>query len=94
MAEQVMISQRLAASESKPKVKSPYLIAVSAKDPSTNTPAAAIVHPPKNPDLGPMARVTQENVVPQSGSRRFRYMNANDVKAIGMKEMISTNGVA
>ncbi len=30
-----------------------------------------IPHPASQPDLGPMARVTHVNVVPQSGSARF-----------------------
>ena len=29
-------------------------------------------HPPIQPDFGPIALVTQENVVPQSGSARLR----------------------
>ena len=33
--------------------------------------ATMIAQPPSQPSDGPIARVTQENVVPQSGSARF-----------------------
>ena len=32
-----------------------------------------IAQPPSQPVSGPNARVTHENVVPQSGSARFRH---------------------
>ena len=35
------------------------------------TSATTIAQPPIQPSEGPIARVTQENVVPQSGSARF-----------------------
>ena len=38
----------------------------------TSTPVMVIAHPPIQPNHGPRARVTQLNVVPQSGSTRLR----------------------
>jgi len=37
----------------------------------TITSATTIAQPPSQPSDGPIARVTHENVVPQSGSARF-----------------------
>ncbi len=60
------------ASESSPNVSSPNRTAVSAREPTTSTPVIEIAQPPIQPNHGPMARVTQENVVPQSWSALFR----------------------
>ena len=38
----------------------------------TSTPVIVIAQPPIQPNHGPIARVTQENVVPQSWSTLFR----------------------
>ena len=43
-----------------------------ASEPITSTPVMPIAQPPNQPNHGPIARVTQENVVPQSESTRFR----------------------
>ena len=59
-------------SESSPNVSSPNRTAVSASDPTTSTPVIEIAQPPIQPNHGPMARVTQENVVPQSWSALLR----------------------
>lgn len=57
---------------SSPTARSPKLTAMSASEPTTSTPVIAIAQPPSHPAHGPMARVTQENVVPQSWSALFR----------------------
>ncbi len=38
----------------------------------TTMSATTTPQPPSHPAFGPMARVTHENVAPQSGSTRFR----------------------
>ena len=43
-----------------------------ASEPTTSTPVIPIAQPPIQPNHGPMARVTQENVVPQSWSALLR----------------------
>ena len=43
----------------------------SASEPMTRIPVVQIAQPPIQPAYGPSARVTQENVVPQSVSTRF-----------------------
>ena len=45
---------------------------MSASEPVTSTPVIAMAQPPIHPSHGPIARVTQENVVPQSWSTRLR----------------------
>ena len=52
----------------------------------------AIAQPPIHPAQGPIARVTQENVVPQSGSTRFSAANAPAMSSIGRKDTSSTPG--
>ena len=48
-----------------------YNADTSASEPITNTPVVKTAQPPIQPSLGPIALVTQENVVPQSWSARF-----------------------
>lgn len=43
-----------------------------ASDPTTSTPVMPMAQPPNQPSHGPIARVTQEKVVPQSESTRLR----------------------
>ena len=43
----------------------------SASEPMTRIPVVQIAQPPRKPAYGPIARVTQEKVVPQSVSTRF-----------------------
>ncbi len=62
----------LAAQLSRPAASRPKLTATSASEPMTRTPVIVIAQPPSQPAQGPMARVTQENVVPQSWSTLLR----------------------
>ena len=64
----------------------------SASDPSTRTPVIVIAQPPIHPAHGPIARVTQENVVPQSGSARLSAANAPAMSSIGTNEASRTPG--
>jgi hypothetical protein len=57
---------------SRPKASSAKVTATSASDPTTSTPVIVMAQPPSHPAHGPMARVTQENVVPQSWSTLLR----------------------
>ena len=82
----------LSAASSRPKVSSVKLTPTSASDPITSTPVIVIAQPPIQPNHGPIARVTQLNVVPQSWSTRFRYRNAVAISAIGTNEASSTPG--
>ena len=50
----------------------PKLTPTSASEPMTSTPVIAIAQPPSQPAQGPIARVTQEKVVPQSWSTLLR----------------------
>ena len=61
-----------AAASSSPNVSRVNRTAVSASEPTTSTPVMAIAQPPIQPNHGPMARLTHENVVPQSWSARLR----------------------
>ena len=60
------------ARSSSPKVRSPNRTATSASEPTTSTPVIEMAQPPIQPSHGPIDRVTQENVVPQSGSAWLR----------------------
>lgn len=60
------------AQPSRPTASRPNSTATSASEPTTRTPVMVIAQPPSQPVVGPSARVTQEKVVPQSGSARFR----------------------
>ncbi len=60
-----------AAAESHPTSRYRYRAPTSARDPTTRIPVVVIAHPPIQPAYGPIALVTQENVVPASGSARF-----------------------
>ena len=60
------------ASPSSPKVRKPNCTPTSASEPITRTPVIVMAHPPSQPNHGPMARVTHENVVPQSWSALLR----------------------
>src|SRR5664279_5417299 len=62
----------LSARSSAPMASRKYLTPTSASDPTTSTPVMPIAHPAIQPNHGPIARVTQENVVPQSESTRLR----------------------
>ena len=62
----------LSAAASAPTISSVKLTPTSASDPITSTPVIAIAQPPIQPSHGPIARVTQLNVVPQSRSTRLR----------------------
>jgi hypothetical protein len=66
------ISAVFSVRPSRPTVNSPNRTAVSANEPTTSTPVMAIAQPPIQPNHGPIARVTQENVVPQSWSALLR----------------------
>ena len=46
--------------------------AIWARAAMTMTSATMMAQPPNQPIVGPIARVAHENVVPQSGSARFR----------------------
>ncbi len=54
-----------------PKRLNVYWAATSARLAMTMTSATMITQPVIQPILGPMARVTQVKLVPQSGSARF-----------------------
>ncbi len=64
--------QALSAAPSAPTISSEKLTPTSANDPITSTPVIVIAHPPIHPSHGPIARVTQLKVVPQSWSTRLR----------------------
>ena len=64
--------QAFSAASSSPKVSRVKLTPTSASDPTTSTPVIAIAQPPIQPNHGPIARVTQLKVVPQSWSTRLR----------------------
>ena len=61
----------LSAALSQPTSRNEYEPAICARFAMTMTSATMIAQPPSQPADGPMARVTHENVVPQSGSARF-----------------------
>ena len=61
----------LAAALSQPKSRNEYRPAICARFAMTMTSATMIAQPPIQPHHGPIAFVTQANVVPQSGSARF-----------------------
>ncbi len=62
----------LSAAPSAPTISRLKLTPTSASEPITSTPVIVIAQPPIQPIHGPMARVTQLNVVPQSWSTRLR----------------------
>ena len=64
--------QAFSAASSSPTAIRLKLTPTSASEPTTSTPVIAIAQPPSHPNHGPIARVTQLNVVPQSWSTRFR----------------------
>ena len=80
------------AQPSSPTARSVNRTPTSASEPSTRTPVMAIAQPPIQPVHGPSARVTQENVVPQSGSTRLSAANAPAMSSIGRNETSSTPG--
>ena len=51
-----------------------YVEAITDNDAITITSATKIAQPFIQPTHGPIARVPQAKVVPQSGSARFRYL--------------------
>ena len=59
------------AAASQPKKTYVYRAPTSASEPTTRMPVTQTAQPPIQPGNGPSARVTQENVVPASGSARF-----------------------
>ena len=65
-------SQVFSAAVSRPKVNIVKSTPTSASEPITSTPVMAIAQPPTHPAHGPIARVTHENVVPQSWSTELR----------------------
>src|SRR6478672_2943433 len=67
-----LTTQSLAARSSRPNANRPYVTPTLASDPTTSTPVIPIAQPPSHPNHGPIALVTQENVVPQSESTRLR----------------------
>ncbi len=77
---------------SSPTASSVNRTPTSAREPSTRTPVIVIAQPPIQPADGPIARVTQENVVPQSGSARLRAANAPAMSSIGTNDASSTPG--
>ncbi len=60
------------AALSQSKSRNVYLPAIWARLAMTMMSATMIAQPPIQPAHGPIALPTQENVVPQSGSARFR----------------------
>jgi len=48
------------------------VIAKTISRAGNRTPVMAIAHPPSHPNHGPIAWLTHEKVLPQSGSTRFR----------------------
>ena len=64
--------QALSAQLSAPNISRLKLTPTSASEPITSTPVMVMAQPPIQPSQGPMARVTQLNVVPQSWSTRLR----------------------
>ena len=65
-------TQGFSAASSSPTAIRLKLTPTSASDPTTSTPVIAIAQPPSHPNHGPIARVTQLKVVPQSWSTRLR----------------------
>ena len=63
-----------------------------ASEPTIRTPVIAMAQPPIQPNHGPIARVTQENVVPQSGSTRLSAAKADAISSIGTNDASSTPG--
>ena len=61
-------------------------------EPTMRIPVIAMAQPPIQPIHGPIARVTQENVVPQSGSTRLSAANAAAISSIGTNDARSTPG--
>ena len=61
-----------AAADCQPTSRNEYRPAIWARLAITITSATMIAQPPSQPADGPIALVTQENVVPQSGSARLR----------------------
>ena len=59
---------------SAPNSRKPYWPAIWARFAITMMSETTIAQPPSQPARGPIARVTQANVVPQSGSARLRYL--------------------
>ncbi len=55
-----------------PKSENVYTPAIEARLGMTTRSVMRMPQPASHPVLGPMARVTQVKVVPQSGSARFR----------------------
>ena len=72
MASGIRIQALSAGAVERRHISSVKLTPTSASDPITSTPVIVIAQPPIQPSHGPMARVTQLNVVPQSWSTRFR----------------------
>ena len=67
-----LTAQSFSARSSAPTASSPYVTPTFARDPTTRTPVMPIAQPPSQPNQGPIALVTHENVVPQSESTRLR----------------------
>jgi hypothetical protein len=67
----VVTAKVLSASSFKLNSRKLYLPAIWARLAITMMSATMIAQPPIQPAHGPIARVTQANVVPQSGSARF-----------------------
>ena len=57
-----------------PKKRNVYVLAITASDAITITSATKIAQPFIHPRYGPSARVPHANVVPASGSARFKYL--------------------
>jgi hypothetical protein len=80
------------ASESRFSVRSVKTTPTLASDPMIRTPVIVMAQPPIHPTQGPIARVTHEKVVPQSGSTRLSAAKADAMSSIGTKEASSTPG--
>ncbi len=80
------------ASPSRLSVRRVKMTPTLASEPTMRIPVIAMAQPPIQPNHGPIARVTQENVVPQSGSTRFSAAKAAAMSSIGRNDARSTPG--
>src|SRR3954465_5321949 len=80
------------AADSQPKRRKVYCAAITARLPITSPSAMKTAQPLIHPTHGPKARVVQANVVPQSGSARFRYLKPSATSSIGTNDTSTTAG--
>ena len=82
----------LPAAPSAPKSRNVYEPAICDRLAITSTSATIRPQPPSQPVIGPNARAHHVNVVPQSGSAWFRYLNPSATKSIGTNASTITTG--